>query len=168
MWAAAMRQFNSFCFVSYCPNSQQQLLESFLYCKIKYSDHSEKSIVNLYYSWKQWDRQCSMWVMAAGSLSSFSVRRAVKGYDWHEVLSLVPRHTSYPLLPGPFVLLNTHTHTDTICCGNSQAACRSSTQPPLLLCFLLFIPLSLSRCLLFGGKKPGYSELLFVAPPQSH
>lgn len=99
-----------FAFFSYCPNSQQQLLESFLYCKIKYSDHSEKSIVNLFYSWKQWDRQCSMWVMAAGSLSSFSVRRAVKGYDWHEVLSLVPRHTSYPLLPGPFVLLNTHTH----------------------------------------------------------
>lgn len=113
MWAAAMRQFNSFSFFSYCPNSQQQLLESFLYCKINYSDHSEKSIVNLYYSWKQWDRQCSMWVMAAGSLSSFSVRRAVKGYDWHEVLSLVPRHTSYPLLPGPFVLLNTHTHTET-------------------------------------------------------
>ena len=115
---------------------------------------------------EQLGKHCSMWVTATDTLSSCSVRQAVKGHAWQEVLWLAPRHAPHPPLPGPFVF-QTHTHTHHLLC-NSQAACRSSTQPPLSLFFPLFIPLTLTRCLLFGGRKPGYSELLFVLPPPTH
>lgn len=52
------------------------------------------------------------WVIAADSVSSCTVKQAVKGHDWHKVLQFAPQHATHPPLPGLFVFQrHTRAHT---------------------------------------------------------